>query len=71
MTNSLFWKYLHVFLFPDDSISRVQHDLEELRLRCSQLDSSLTTSGAELQHLRETNQRVQNDMRKALDTVCV
>ena len=49
------------------SIARVQHDLEELRLRCAQLESSLATSDAELQRLREINQRVQQ--RRTLDTV--
>ena len=50
------------------SISRVQHDLEELRLRCAQLETSLATSEAELQRLREVNQRVQ---RRAHETVSV
>lgn len=51
------------------SISRIQHDLEKLRLRCTQLESSLSTTMAELQHLREVNQRAQTDMKKVLDTV--
>ena len=50
------------------SIARVQHDLEELRLRCGQLESSLATSEAELQRLREVNQRVQ---RRVHETVSV
>ena len=50
------------------SISRVQHDLEELRLRCAQLETSLATAEAELQRLREVNQRVQ---RRAHETVSV
>ena len=45
-------------------MSRLQHDLEELRQRCAQLEASLATSGAELQHLREANQRTQEDMKK-------
>lgn len=48
--------------------TRIQHDLEELRLRCTQLESSLSTTMAELQHVREANQRAQTDMKKALHT---
>ena len=46
------------------SISRVQHDLDELRLKCGQMEASLAAMGAELQHLR-----AQNDMKRAIDNV--
>jgi hypothetical protein len=48
------------------NISRVQHDLDELRLKCGQMEASLAAMGAELQHMREVNQRAQNDMKRAV-----
>jgi len=43
-------------------MTRVLHELEELRERCTQLEGMLSTTGKEVQHLKLANQQTQEDL---------
>jgi len=44
------------------NMTRVLHELEELRERCTQLEGMLSTTGKEVQHLKLANQQTQEDL---------
>ena len=44
------------------SMTRLLHELEELRERCMQLESMLSTTGKEIEHLKLENQAAQEDL---------
>ena len=43
-------------------MTRLLHELEELRERCMQLESMLSTTGKEIEHLKLENQAAQEDL---------
>ena len=44
------------------SMARLLHELEELRERCTRLESILSTTGKEVEHLKLANQQAQEDL---------